>query len=218
MTGRRVLAHIIVGVFLFGMFAWSMARPGWEKQFKATGQALEKAHSFRISIVTKQPLGESSEILEEANCPNDFHTLQRHFDKDGAIVPMQDVEVWSVGTKNVLRQNTSVMDTKGRFGGAGCGSKRMLEVPPMLNYEIILARGNGKRGGKKTVDGKTCRLWTIEMPQGGGWGELYTMCIDDDNLPLEVSTPNGAMIAHASHWNETIDLPHAPEPTVGNSN
>ncbi len=200
------------------MFAWSLARPNWEKQFKATGDALEKARSFRMTIVTKQASGESFEVVQEANCPNDFHTLQRRYEKDGVIDPAQDIEIWSVGNKNILRQNNSVMDTKGRFGGANCGSKRLLELPPMLNYQLIYARGNGKRGGKKTVDGKTCRLWTIEMPQGGGWTELYTMCIDENDLPLEVILPGGAVVAHASHWNDHIDLPQPPEPTVGTTN
>ncbi len=211
MIDRRVLAHLLVGLFLLAMFYWAIAPPGWEKQFKATGEALTKARSFHITILTKDPKGETFEVMKEANCPSDFHVLQRHYAKDGTMIPMEDVEIWSIGKTHVLRQDTSVMDTNDRFGGADCGSKHLLELGMLPNFETILARGNGKRGSKKTIDGKTCREWSIQMPEGNGWGEIYSMCVDENNLPLEVVTRNHVTVAHATHWNEKIELPQPPE-------
>lgn len=218
MIDRRVIAHLLVGLFLLGMFYWAMRRPAWEKQFKATGEALEKAKSFQLTVVTKQPNGESFEIAQEAYCPGDFHSLQKHYTKDGAIIPATEVEIWSVGKIHRLRQNENLMDTHEKLGSPPCGTQYLLELSPMLNHQLIYLKGHGERGSKKTVDSKSCREWTIQMPEGNGWGELYTMCIDENNLPVEVVRRGGAIVAHASHWNEKVDLPQPPELPATSSN
>lgn len=214
MIDRRVIAHLLVGLFLLGMFYWAMRRPAWEKQFKATGEALEKAKSFQLRVVTRQPTGEISEVTQEANCPGDFHQLQRRYGKDGANVPATEIEIWSVGKMHILRQNDKVVAVNERVGTPPCGSQYLLELATGLNHQIIYMKGHGEGGTKKSVDGRSCREWTIQMPEGNGWGELYTMSIDENNLPLEVVTRGGATVAHASHWNERIELPQPPELTA----
>ena len=209
-----ILMRFLAGAFLVGMVFWSFSKPEWEKQFKATGDALTQAQSFHVEIVTKEPGGDTHEVIQEANCPNEYHTLQRHIGKDGALIPMEDVEAWSVGGKHVLRQNEKVMDTHSRTGAAPCGTAYLLELGMVPNMKLVLLHGNGKRGSEKTVDGKTCREWTIQMPKGDGWGDLYTMCVDERNLPLEVIGHDAGYVAHASHFNETITLPAPPEVNV----
>jgi hypothetical protein len=110
------------------------------------------------------------------------------------------------------------MSTPEAFTGRHCGDKQLLQLGDLPNYQTILAHGHAERGSKKTVDGRSCQQWTVQMPRGGGWGDIYTMCIDKNNLPLEVITAEGTTVAHASHWNEVIDLPQPPEVPASKSN
>jgi hypothetical protein len=205
---NRLLARLavaaILGVFVF----YSFARPGWETQFKATLAALEKTHSYRVSIVSRDLQGGSFQLLQETNCQGDYHTLQQHYSADGTLDAMQDLESWSLGGVHVSRQHTSINPIEIGFAPS-CDRRDLLE-PIMVNYQMILAHGNGVRKGKKTVDGKKCRVWTIQMPAGDHWTDVYDMCIADDNLPLEI-TAGDARVIHASQWNQKIDLPKPPD-------
>jgi len=215
MDGKR-LSYLAVVALLTALVFYSFSPPGWEKQYRVTGEALEKAMSYRISITTRGKDGDTFELEREANCPADYHSLQRHYAKDGSLIPQEDIEVWSLGKTHVLRQNNTLMNAS--FGPPQCGDQHLLELGTLPSSKIILMHGHAVRGSKKTIDGLTCRLWTVQMPAGDGWGDLYTMCVDDNNLPLEVVTTNGT-VAHASHWNEKIELPEPPEvPQAGRQN
>lgn len=223
MSRWRVLAHILVGAFLVGMFALAITPPAWEKQFKATGDSLQNAKSFRLAIVTTRQSGEKLESIEEVNCPGEYHVIRRHYDATGAIAPYGEFEAWSVGGRYVIRTQDGVREVNMRSWDPSCGTKRLLELmdpdtEPFFTYEVILMRGKAERGGKKTVQGESCREWTVQLPHGGGWGEVYTVCIAESNLPLEVVTRGRKVVAHVSHWNEPIELPQAPEPPVGTTN
>ncbi len=207
---NKLLARLAVAAILGAFVFYSFARPGWETQFKVTLAALEKTRGYRVSIESKDPQGGSFQVLQETNCQGDYHVLQQHHEADGSLVAMEDVEIWSVGGKYVVRQNTSVNPISAGFGAPSCDRRDLLD-PVMLNYQMILAKGNGVRKSKKDVDGKSCRVWTIQMPEGGGWGDIYDMCIDGNNLPLEIVFRDNARVIHASQWNQKIDLPEPPQ-------
>ena len=212
----RLLARLVVAVILGALVFYSFARPGWEKQFKATLAALEKNNSYHVSITSTDPKGGSYQALQEGYCHGDFHVLQQHYSADGTLVPMEDFEIWSVGEKHVMRQNTRVGLTGTGFGAPSCDRRDLLSLG-MMPYQMIRARGNGVRKGKKTIDGQKCRVWTIQMPEGGGWGNVYDMCVGDDNLPLEIVSRDNSRVIHASNWNQKIDLPEPPQVPAGDS-
>ncbi len=215
--GNRLLARLAVLAILAALVFYSFSQPDWEKQFRATLAALQKTRSCRISITSKDPKGDTYQVLEEGNCRGDYHSQHQHYSPDGTLVPMEDIEIWSVGETHVMRQHTNVGEIGVGFGAPPCDQRHLLEPLGMLNYEMILAHGNGVRKGKKTVDGQKCRVWAIQMPEGGGWGDLYDMCVAEDNLPLEIVFRGNARVIHASQWNQRIDVPQPPERSSGAS-
>jgi hypothetical protein len=211
MDARRLVYLGVVAVMAALVF-YAFSPPAWEKQFRATGDALEKARSWHMTVIAREPRGDTRELDQEINCPADYHTVQRHLDKDGAQIAKDEVEIWSLGDRHVIRQNEKLMNTPDRVGQPRCGAKEMLELGNLPPFKLVFIRGRAVRGDKKMIDGRSCRVWDVQMPEGNGWGDLYTMCVDDENnLPLEMITKTGDVIAHASKWNERIELPQPPD-------
>lgn len=209
----RRLTYLVVVAALGALVFWSFSRPGWETQLRATSSALQSAHSWEMSARVRSPGQPTHESREEVSCPGEYHSISHPLTETGNPDIDNEHEIWTSGGKSTVRVRNQVipmpLDT-----ASGCGQMHMLDLGQLPPMQMILAVGHAERKSKKSIDGQSCRVWTVQMPKGDGWGDIFDLCIGDDNLPLELIATDGSVIAHASHWNGSVAVAPPPASTA----
>ena len=207
----RRLSYLAVVAIMAALIFYSISPPKWESQFQATGLAMEHAKTWKLQVSARPPGEQAYEFAEEVVCPKEYHSARRKEPIEGKPQTGLDLEVWVVGDKAVQRLGDKLLAMKDRGWPPECGKKRLFELQGVPLYPVMMMTGHAVRGGKKTINGMECRVWTAQLPKGDGWGDVYDVCIDKKNFPLELVMKDGSLTARASHWDEPIQLPQPPD-------
>ncbi len=209
MNAKRITyLFVIAALAAFAFYGFS--RPSWETQFAETSAALKSAKSWNARISEKISTG-TMETVEEVSCPKTYHIVEHRFKEDGSPASPDEVEIWTVEGQSYVRTGGRTRALGGNERNAGCGEPRLLERGNLPPLRIILAIGHADRGAKATAEGVPCRMWTAQLPSGsGGWKAVYDICIDRNDLPLEIKARDGSVTVRANRWNEPVAVAVPP--------
>lgn len=205
MTANR-LSYLIVVALLAVLAFYGFSRPGWEGQLNRTAVALRSARSWESVVTINKEDGSWTRISEQVNCPVNSHALAENFLPGGQSNQSYPMEAWTIDGQAFIKTPAQFTPTTKIQTVPGCGELKFLELPPLPSISMLLSYGHAERKGKSMVGNVPCRIWTIQVPAGDGWADLYDLCIDSSDFPLELKTKDGKIVAQAKHWNEALKI------------
>jgi len=207
---ERSLANgLAARAVIFGFVAllvWWVLPSSGVSEFKKMNAAMQNARSWRVHTIVDEPT-KSVEVVTEVYCPSRVHIVTKSTIEQGVEKYEQSSEsIWIEGTNytrladgwvvsHELRQNTSEC-----LWGAQ-GSDTML-----AQMDAVTRLGKIRKGDKREVNGFTCRDWIASEPAPTGWRDVFSVCVDSNDLPREVFTPDRREVIAYSDWNQPIKI------------
>jgi hypothetical protein len=177
-------------------------------EFRKMDHALRLAQSWRSHRVMNEP-DRSNDAHMEVYCPSSVHTWQT---STSYGQPPQESETIDTINGSYMRKGSDWM-----LAGV---SERMISSPCtwgprgmddfLGTMDVVLQSGRIHRGDTRRVNGDLCRDWTASVPASTGWRDSFVVCIDEQDLPLEVAAPDRSLVITYSDWNKPILIETPP--------
>jgi hypothetical protein len=215
------IGRLVVIAAILGAVIWIVLPDGGEAEFQRSIGALKQVRSVRYVETADPSATYHSERRGELSCEQDaYHETLHLISADARI----DDEQYRSGKSEYIRHGDGPWGYSGFLAKPG-------EICSYLAYGMrndifpdyggFLA-GKIEKGGKKDVNGVTCREWKVTLPdfgpapqsQGKG-GDVpagdaklhYTVCIaTDSHLPLEMTAALDNSRWTYSDFNTPIDI------------
>lgn len=162
------------------------------------GQAWANAKSFRITMETNDPAAkdQSGQITMEVVRPDREHIK---FNMGG-----QNIETITIGKDNYVSLAGKWTKTTSKTDQTSLANPQT--VVDDFNQSID-ANTKITKGGATTVNGKPCQEWKVEdTGSNADESSSGTMCIGQDNLPVQFKDTAGKYLMTFSDWNASIDI------------
>ncbi len=180
--------------------------------------AKKRANSFRMKTVLKLHPGRAMETVTEVSCPNRERITTTIGDKSYQAVRLGgqsfieepdgkwatqaiDAQSWSPCGDNPGQPSPWAMMNEGRD---------ILTVLAKLSRNAVIERGEYVMTGNGA-----CQEWVVmlQLPGGGkggqghqGRGMNYTVCLNNQHLPVQVVMGGGGMVVNYYDWNQPIEI------------
>ncbi len=168
--------------------------------------ALNNARSWQVHTVVNEPT-KNIESTVEVYCPSRLHSVRKSVVTDGGTpIENADERIWIEGANYTRKGLHWTLTHEDRMQTASCALGARAYDSLLQSMDLILINGKVRKGSKRLVAGERCRDWILSVPAPAGWRDEYGVCLGDQDLPLEIFTPDRRMVETYSDWNLPIKI------------
>ncbi len=206
-------ARAVIFGFVVLLIWWVLPGVG-NSEFKKMNAAMQNARSWRAHTVVNEPT-KMVDSLTEVYCPSRVHSVVKSSREDGGVRREDSSElIWIEGATYTKRADGWMFSRELQQNTSECmwgarGSDMLL-----AQMDVIALRGKIRKGSKREVNGFGCRDWIASLPAPAGSREVFGVCVDSDDLPREVFTPDRSEVISYTDWNQPIKIDAPPTDEV----